>query len=348
MPQFRVVPGSATSLASGLSAGLQPDTWFLDPVLDGVTAFSGGGQASATQLAAQVNRINATVSTSAPFDSVKLPSAVGGLEVVAINNTNNPIQVFGFGADTINGLASITQPPNSVDIYIAAAAGAWHVEAGVGYSGQLFCELSQDNITARSGGGQASATQIVAQTNRLITVAASGDSIKLPPSAPGLEVLIINHSNNPAQVFGFGTDVIDDIASSAGVSQMVSSFVIYACASTGSWYSEGLANGFANGLQTVSTLDSVTATGTTQGTATVLPTRMAYNVTTVPAGTGVLIPPSVAGAEIAIASNGANTLLIYPTGAEKINALAPGAGLSTPASTVMILYCFTAGQWFSK
>lgn len=219
---------------------------------------------------------------------------------------------------------------------------------GMNFAG-LFNEFAQDSIVAHAGGGQASATQLVAQTSRIITVANAGDSVKLPPSAAGLELVVINHGANPMQVYGAGTDTIDDVATATGVPQMASSVVIYTCVTAGAWYTEGLANGYAGGLQTVSTLDSVTAAGNSQGTATVLTPRMAYNVTTVPASSGVLLPPSVSGAEIAVNNNqGTNALLIYPNGSEKINALAASAGFSAAANTITILYCFTAGQWFTK
>ena len=36
----------------------------------------------------------------------------------------------------------------------------------------------------------------------------------------GLTVLVINHGANPMQVFGSGTDTINDVAAATGVSQM--------------------------------------------------------------------------------------------------------------------------------
>jgi hypothetical protein len=212
----------------------------------------------------------------------------------------------------------------------------------------LFNETSTNGITALSGGAKPG-TLITTQTARITTVAAAGDSVSLPASAPGLELLVINHGANPMTVYGLGMDTIDDIATATGVSQMANSIVIYTCAVAGSWYTEGLANGYGAGLQTVSSLDGISAAGSTQGTATVLPPRMAYNVTTVGASTGVLLPASVSGAELAVNNNqGANALLIYPNGSEKINALAASAGFSAAANTITILYCFTAGQWFTK
>lgn len=215
------------------------------------------------------------------------------------------------------------------------------------YTG-LFNELASDTITAHAGGTQAAAFQLTAQTNRVTVVATAGDSVKLPASAAGLEIVVINHGANPMQVFGAGTDTIDDIATAVGVSQMVNSVVIYACATAGAWYTEGLANGYAGGFQTVSTLDTITAAGTNQGTAFVLPARMAYNVTSTPSGTGVLLPASVAGAELAVNNIGGLALLVYPNGTETINTTGAGVALSCANNTVTIFYCFTAGKWYTK
>src|SRR5260370_10013293 len=118
---------------------------------------------------------------------------------------------------------------------------------------------NQTGMTAVAGGGQSGATQIVSEIARFNTVASANDSAKLPSAIPGLDILVVNHGANPMQVFGSGSDTIDDIAAATGVSQMTNSFVIYACADAGKWYTEGLANGYAGGQQTVSYQDGITA-----------------------------------------------------------------------------------------
>lgn len=72
-----------------------------------VTARAGGGRASATKLAAAVNRIT-TCATAA--DSVALPPAVGGQVVYLSNVGAAACQVFADAAtsDTINGVAAAT------------------------------------------------------------------------------------------------------------------------------------------------------------------------------------------------------------------------------------------------
>lgn len=216
----------------------------------------------------------------------------------------------------------------------------------------LFYESAADNLTAHAGGGQSSAFQITTQTARITTVVNPGDSIALPPSQAGLELLIVNHGANPMQVFGNAAEgaTIDDVAAGIGVSQMASSIVIYTCPSAGKWYTEGLANGYAGGLQTVSSLDGIAAAGTTQGTATVLPPRMMYNVTSGGNNAAVLLPPSVSGAEITVLNNqgSGNNTQVFPNGTDKINTGAAGASFLAAPSVATIFFCATAGQWFTK
>ena len=269
----------------------------------GIAAFAGGGQTNATPLTAQTNRVD-TVTTRG--DSVRLPASVAGLEVTVINNTNNGMQVFGAGADTINGVATgtgIYQPPNSVDTYWCALVGAWHAEVGFGYSGGLGTESSQDSITAFAGGGQASATAITTQTARIATVTTAGDSVKLPASAPGLELIIINHGVSPMQVYGAGTDTINDVATATGVSQMQNSTVIYTCVTAGSWYTEGLASGFSNGFPTSSSTNGITAfAGGGQASGTLLQSVINRVTTVVTAADSIRLPIAVAGMQITVTS----------------------------------------------
>jgi len=79
----------------------------------GITAFAGGGQASAVLLSSNINEI-ATVATTG--DSVKLLSAVAGLDVTVINNGANALDVFPNTGDQINALA--------VNVALSLAAGS--------------------------------------------------------------------------------------------------------------------------------------------------------------------------------------------------------------------------------
>jgi hypothetical protein len=68
-----------------------------------VTAFAGGGQASATPLPAALNRVT-TVATAG--DSVMLPVAKAGLKVVVKNTSANSLNVFPAVGDAINALSA--------------------------------------------------------------------------------------------------------------------------------------------------------------------------------------------------------------------------------------------------
>lgn len=219
--------------------------------------------------------------------------------------------------------------------------------------GDFFLESSADNITAKAGGGQTGAFQLNTQTARITTVATTGDSVKLPPSAPGLELLIINHGVNPMQVYGAGTDTIDDVATATGVSQMSNSFVLYSCATTGAWYTEGLASGFVRGasLQTFSAQDGITAhAGGGQGAAVLLTAMMNRIATVGSAADSVVLPPSSPGMDITVTNAAAaNSLNIFPsaggTGTEAINALGANAAFALTAGKSVQFICYTAGLW---
>lgn len=94
-----------------------------------------------------------------------------------------------------------------------------------------------DAITAHAGGGQASATALTSTINRVSTVATAADSVKLPASAAGLYVMLVNGAaTNSMQVFGSGTDTINDVATGTGVAQAAGVSAIYFCPVAGKWY----------------------------------------------------------------------------------------------------------------
>lgn len=217
--------------------------------------------------------------------------------------------------------------------------------------GDFLLEASQDNITAHAGGGQTAAFPITTQTARITTVATAGDSVVLPPSTPGLELLVTNHGINAMQVYGLGTDQIDDQVAATGVSQMANSQVIYTCAAAGNWYTEGLSTGFSRGLglQTVSNATVAANTTVTQAAGTAIVSAL-NNITSTAAG-AVTLPPSTPGLEIVIHNISAFTVTVFPnaggTGTEQINALGANAGYAMATNTSTTFTCVVAGQWYT-
>src|SRR6202022_3181501 len=105
---------------------------------------------------------NPTPPVAPAADSVKLPAAYPGLTIVVINTGSNPMQVFGTGSDTINGVAAATgvsQMQSAVVFYASTVAGKWFTEGiATGFSGSLQTSSAVNALTAFAGGGQGSAT----------------------------------------------------------------------------------------------------------------------------------------------------------------------------------------------
>jgi hypothetical protein len=209
-----------------------------------------------------------------------------------------------------------------------------------------------DNLTAHAGGGQTNGLLITTPMSRFTTVATAGDSALLPPSYAGLDLILINHGANPMQVFGNGTDQIDDVPTATGVSMMPNSVVWFFCVTPSKWYSEGLATGFTPslGLQTESFQDTITAhAGGGQGSAYPI-TKMISRVSVVAsANDSVVLPVSAAGTQITVLNGAAsNSMNVFPASGEAVNSLGANAAFAAAAGTVTIFTCVTAGVWWTK
>lgn len=98
-----------------------------------------------------------------------------------------------------------------------------------------------DGLTARAGGGQASATQLNYGINRLSTVATLNDSAALPPAIAGAQVIVINDGAAAAKIYGVngGSDTIDGTAGSTGVTLTNNKRTTFECLTNGKWISFG-------------------------------------------------------------------------------------------------------------
>lgn len=212
----------------------------------------------------------------------------------------------------------------------------------------ILLEIVQDTITAFAGGGQTNAIQITGQTSRVSTVATAGDSVMLPEARPGAELIVINDGASPMQVYGNGTDTIDNQGATVGVSQMQNSVVIYACVQANKWRSDGLATGFGGpGLQTLSSQDGLTAKiGGAQGGGPAI-NRMINRFTTVTSGNdSCTLPTSFVGAQITIINGAAsNSMNVFPATGDAINALGANNAFALAANKSAVFYCTVSGQW---
>lgn len=225
--------------------------------------------------------------------------------------------------------------------------GITSFQYGIEIQSGYILESQSDNLVAHAGGGKASATPMTAEVSRVITVATSGDSVLMPPSQPGMTVFVINHGTNPMQVYGAGTDQIDDVATATGVSQMANSSVLYTCNTAGNWYTEGLASGFVRGyaLQTFSSATIASSATNTQASGTPITTMLA-NVTGSANGS-VLLPPSSVGMEITVHNTSGFVVSLFPNTGETINGGAANAALNLPAGTSTVATVTIVGAWLT-
>lgn len=147
------------------------------------------------------------------------------MSATTLSSLPDPAGVFTkANLDAANAIASTQNTNNGVyDAAIAALA------AGVLTSGA-------SGLTAHSGGGQGSALALTAAINSVGTVAAIADSVKLPTSAAGAIVVVINDAALSLQAFGASTDTIDDVATATGVQVPGKSTAVFWCPVAGKWY----------------------------------------------------------------------------------------------------------------
>lgn len=106
-------------------------------------------------------------------------------------------------------------------------------------------------------------------------------------------------------------------------------------------------SGFIYG--TFTSQDNIAAAGTTQNTATQL-SKAVNRVSTLTTGsaTGVILPSSQPGMELAVINSGTSTLSVFPATGETVSPNAANAAQTVATNTVTIFYCVTAGTWYIK
>lgn len=210
----------------------------------------------------------------------------------------------------------------------------------------ILLESALDNITAFATGGQTNATPLRNEVNRITTAAQIGASVKLPASAPGMTVIVINHGANSIQVYGSGSDTVDDVAAATGIPQMINSVCLYVCTTAGAWYAEGVGCGYSGGLPTTNFTEGITATAAgTQANSVQLTTSINRITTVATLNDGILLPVSAPGVSITIINAGANGLKLFAVGTDTINGTAGATGIALAAGKTLTAYCTAAGAW---
>lgn len=227
-------------------------------------------------------------------------------------------------------------------------AGVPQQEAGFGFLGTLYATSSLDGITASAVQTQAGATPLPMMINRVTTVAALGNAVRLPRALPGFEICVINEGANQMSVFPDGTDNINSLGASLSAPQQAGSCSFYICTKVGLWSNPGAGVGYSGNFPSYSNVNSITASATqTQAGATLL-TAMYNRVSVVAAaGNAVRLPPALPGLEITVINDGANSMTVFAAGADTINGVAGVTGIAQMAGSAADYICVGAGVWAS-
>lgn len=98
-----------------------------------------------------------------------------------------------------------------------------------------FKKSSQVGVTAHAGGGQGSAVAITKDIVEISVCASGGDSVKLPAAAAGLQILVINHGAEAADVFPDTDDAINEGSANAAKSLAVDTTMLCSAYDDTNW-----------------------------------------------------------------------------------------------------------------
>lgn len=90
-------------------------------------------------------------------------------------------------------------------------------------------------LVAHAGGGQGSATPLTAEMNQVATVATIADSVVLPASAPGMQIVVMNAAANSMNVFPATGETINAGAANAAYAQAGGKIALFCCMVSGNW-----------------------------------------------------------------------------------------------------------------
>lgn len=205
-----------------------------------------------TSAAASVMRASANASAPLLMLAKSRGAAPGTFGAVASSDRLGQLQFIGDDGSTYNTVGAEIRATVSGTVgagTVPVTLGFYTMTTGASLTQALALDASQNatfagqimgpaanNIVAHAGGGQASATQLTAMENNVTTVATAADSVKLPASAAGMCVTVINSGANALQLFGNGSDTINGAATGTGISLPAGKTGLYSCPASGKWF----------------------------------------------------------------------------------------------------------------
>lgn len=171
----------------------------------GITAYATGGQANATALTKYLNVLS-TVATD--NDSVKLPVAVLGMEIIVVNNGAKKAKVFpatnGYIDDLAQNAGQDLDAATNIR-FVADAAGTWKSAGGAGGGGKIY--------------GVSSVIQSLANADPIALLGKSAEKVKVKSTGGAVNVTLPNGTieNQVVWVQGDDTDNPVTIVSTGNV-----------------------------------------------------------------------------------------------------------------------------------
>jgi hypothetical protein len=86
------------------------------------------------------------------------------------------------------------------------------------------------------GAGQANAKPLPYDYNTVTAITAANDGVSLPPSVPGVSLVVLNTGAGPLQVYGLGPDTINGVAAATGVGLPAAQGALFVCMKAGLWF----------------------------------------------------------------------------------------------------------------
>lgn len=243
----RLAVGTVNQLLSvGASSVL---TWIANPSLliasnlsdlaNAATARTNLGLGAASNVAF-LNVFAGASGAAGVFRSYPSTASKGYLGITGVANTGDTAVVI---SNALHGQVSTYTIPDggqtASNFLISNSSGTQTIATGnlaltLGYT--LVSHASA--LTAHSGGGQSSALQLAKQINRVSTVAAPGDSVKLPVSVAGMQITVTNASLASAMdCFPSSGEIINALSADTALSIATNSTVVFSCSVAGIWNS---------------------------------------------------------------------------------------------------------------
>lgn len=170
-------------------------------------------------------------------------------KAVSATKGASPVRIFKAGKVGADACVAFTDGNDTVTV--GQVLGVWYVlvngvqvwqasSTGVSVTGMLGLSSIEDGLTAAAGGTQAGALALSATklVHRVSTVGTAADSVKLPLATGSGNIHFVMNSAaaNSMQVFGSGTDTINDVATATGVAQAAGKGAWYVDIAAGKWY----------------------------------------------------------------------------------------------------------------